>query len=173
VPEVVSVPSEHQSASQSDRERFEAVRDHIGEDPARWLDHEFVHGEADLMLLDARINGIASEVTLNAWVAVERQLSQGPRRGVLRRLEARRHALDYEDATDLDELGDGGDRVDHDAISVDADRGFDRESEGPAVGSGRISGTRTDPNWTPEPDADETEPDADETEQASLGGESA
>jgi len=36
------MPSQNQSADRSERERFPEVAEEIGEDPARWLDHDML-----------------------------------------------------------------------------------------------------------------------------------
>jgi hypothetical protein len=89
-----------------DRERFPALKDEIGEDPARYLDVERVE---DLQLARARIRGIDSLATLRAWKAVERNLSAN---GVVSE-HHRQQVMQWLDEREayLEEHGDRDERV--------------------------------------------------------------
>lgn len=84
-----------------DREEFPNLREDIGEDPARYLDHDYF-----LMCetIRARIRGIDSFAVLRAWEAVERRIDRGPRDKVLEWLEERE--------AELGEIGEREDRPD-------------------------------------------------------------
>ena len=72
----------------------------LGENPARFLDHDLVerggrHTDHTLQrLVRARIRGIDRIETVNAWIAVERKLDRGPRDLVVQLLEDRREYLE-------------------------------------------------------------------------------
>ncbi|WP_199243651.1 hypothetical protein [Haloplanus rallus] len=90
----------------TDRERFPALEEDIGEDPARYLDVDRV---ADLELARARIRGIDFLATLRAWKAVERNLSD---RGVVSE-HHRQQVMEWLDEreAELEEIGDRDDRL--------------------------------------------------------------
>ncbi len=85
-------------ASRSDREEFPNVEKHIGEDPARFLDRPLISpsgiGGSPFLITKARIDGIDRLPVINAWIAVEKNLSRGPRDKVLSLLEDRKHYLE-------------------------------------------------------------------------------
>jgi len=88
------VPSEFQPGSTVDREKFPPLRSDIGEDPARFLDHELVT-DADMRKMTfARIRGIDTIATCRAWIAVERRLDRGPREAIIERLQERIETLE-------------------------------------------------------------------------------
>jgi len=97
------VPSESRPGSSVDREEYPRLRSDIGEDPARFLDHELVTDEDMRRLVFARIRGIDTIATCRAWVAVERNLDRGPREKVIETLERR---LDT-----LEQIGERPDRL--------------------------------------------------------------
>lgn len=75
----------------ADRERFPKLVEDIGEDPAQFLDHDFVRADGDTPLRTAiaRIKGIDSLQVAHAWLAIERRLDRGPREQVVDVLEDR------------------------------------------------------------------------------------
>jgi len=98
------MPSQNQSADRSERERFPEVAEEIGEDPARWLDHDMlkqtlVRQEVDpnsefgqMRLVEdndknstfgkmfrARVRGIDKLFVIRKWLEVEHELDRGPR----------------------------------------------------------------------------------------------
>lgn len=82
-------------ASTRERERFPAVRERIGEDPARFLDYA---DPEDLLLARARIRGIDYQEVIVEWLRVERELERGPRETVIGWLQERnRHLLEHGD----------------------------------------------------------------------------
>ena len=72
----------------------------LGENPARFLDHDLVeygasHTDETLQsLVTARIRGIDYLEVVNAWIAVERKLDRGPRDRVISLLEQRKAHLE-------------------------------------------------------------------------------
>jgi len=98
------LPSENQGSSSTDRARFPDLRDHLGEDPARFLDQPLfgTHSNPGRLMRD-RIRGIDEVEVVRAWRAVERNLDRGPRDKVLEWLDER------ED--ELEEIGDRPDRL--------------------------------------------------------------
>jgi len=75
------------------------LKDDIGENPARFLDHSVVeHGEGHTdhtlarMVLD-RIGGIDRLEVVRAWKDVERRLDRGPRDAVINLLDQREEVL--------------------------------------------------------------------------------
>lgn len=110
-----------------EREQFPAVREKIGEDPARFLDY---HSPGDLHLARARISGIDRQEVIVEWLRVERELERGPRERVIEWIQERNR-----------EILERGNRDDQLATAVDHD---DVEStESVAVWSDRDSGQRT------------------------------
>jgi hypothetical protein len=83
-------------AATRDRATFPALRERLGEDPARWLDREIVDSGTS-MVLD-RIESIDDLEVIRAWKAVERNLGRGrggdPRSGVMSALEEREQTLE-------------------------------------------------------------------------------
>jgi len=80
----------------------------LGENPARFLDHELVdrgsrHTDRTLQrLARARIRGIDKIGVVNAWIAVERKLDRGPRDRIIDLLEERKAYLEeYGERPDL------------------------------------------------------------------------
>ncbi|WP_372478947.1 hypothetical protein ACAH01_08945 [Halomicrobium sp. HM KBTZ05] len=91
------MPSENQGGSQRQRQRFERIQNDIGEDPARWLDWEFVrHPSRRNIALDL-IDSIDSIERIRAWKAVERALAvehgREPRSKIMQRLDQREQWL--------------------------------------------------------------------------------
>lgn len=106
------------------RQEFPALKDDIGEDPARWLDRDLItpgatridvdryaDGTVDdarvvvdrrvssgIEFVDARIRGIDHIEVVRAWIAVERALGRGPdggpREQIIARLEKREQQLE-------------------------------------------------------------------------------
>jgi hypothetical protein len=97
------MPSESQPGSTVDREEFSRLRSDIGEDPARFLDHELVTDQNLRELALARIRGIDEIATCRAWIAVERRLDRGPREAIIERLQERIETLE--------EIGERPDRL--------------------------------------------------------------
>jgi hypothetical protein len=83
-----------------DREQFPAVKDRIGEDPARFLDYP--EDPEGLRLAYARIRGIDRQEVVVEWLRVERELERGPRETVIGWIQERNR-----------ELVEHGDRDDH------------------------------------------------------------
>ena len=80
----------------------------LGENPARFLDHDLVerghrHTDHTLQrLVRARIRGIDRLEVVNAWIAVERKLDRGPRDQIIDLLEERKDYLeDHGERPDL------------------------------------------------------------------------
>ncbi len=73
-----------------DRERFPAVREQIGEDPARFLDYAVLEY---LRLAHARIRGIDYQHVIVEWLRVERELERGPRETVVEWIQERNREL--------------------------------------------------------------------------------
>ena len=77
------------------RDQYPNLREDLGEDPARWLDHRLVEYGADYTdhtlsrMVRDRIHGIDRIAVVNAWIAVERNLDRGPRRPIIQLLEKR------------------------------------------------------------------------------------
>ena len=84
-----------------DRERFDHLREDIGEDPARFLDRDLLSDSNSRMLALARIRGIDRYAVASAWLAVERQIERGPRARIVDQLEERKEFLSV--AGDRDE----------------------------------------------------------------------
>lgn len=104
------MPTEHQPAASGDgRARYPDVKRAIGEDPARFLDHQLVErgpahtDETMQRLVRARIRGIDRRDVAARWLAVERDLERGPRRTIIDWLTDR--------MAELDERGDRPDRL--------------------------------------------------------------
>lgn len=114
-------------ANKSERERFPKLAEEIGEDPARFLDHDLVERGSSRTsstgqdLLRARIRGIDEKKIARAWIAVERRLDRGPRSTVLEWLEDR---LAY-----LEDHGDREERLDFDSIPPREERVTPRTAE--------------------------------------------
>lgn len=75
-------------ADDPDREEFPELVDAVGEDPARFLDHNFEGDHRTLVV--ARIRAIDQLGVVNAWIQIERELVRGPREPVIELLEQRR-----------------------------------------------------------------------------------
>lgn len=88
------MPSSNQGASGVDRERFPEVKAAIGEDPARWLDYEFVDDQDARRMARIRIKSIDDIETARQWIEVERQLDPGPRRKLIAWLNERIKTLE-------------------------------------------------------------------------------
>jgi hypothetical protein len=114
-------------AASNDRERFPSLKEDIGEDPARYLDHDLIERGSRATsttlqpLVRARIRGIDEIGVVRAWIAVERRLDRGPRESVIELLEER---LAY-----LQEYGEREDRVDLDAVPPAEERVESRTAE--------------------------------------------
>jgi len=77
---------------------FPKIEEHIGENPARFLDRPLFGGGKDVsspfLIAKARIDGIDRLEVVNAWIAVERNpKTRGPRDKVLSLLEDRKRFL--------------------------------------------------------------------------------
>lgn len=76
------------------------LKQKLGENPARFLDHDLVergnrHTDHTLQrLVRARIRGIDRLEVVNAWIAVERKLARGPRDLIIELLEDRKQYLE-------------------------------------------------------------------------------
>jgi hypothetical protein len=85
-------------ASKTDREEFPKVQQHIGEDPARFLDRSLIApsdiGGSPFLIAKARIDGIDRLSVITAWIAVEKKLDRGPRDKVISLLEDRKRYLE-------------------------------------------------------------------------------
>jgi hypothetical protein len=110
-----------------DRERFPAVREKIGEDPARFLDYQ---DPEDLRLARARIRGIDRQEVIVEWLRVERELERGPREDVIEWIQQRNR-----------EIIEHGDRDDQLATAIPHDEIPSTESV--AVWSDRDDGQRS------------------------------
>lgn len=123
------MPSQNQSADTFSRARYPERQDEIGEDPARWLDHDLlarsaVRQQVDSdsqfdqvslvedtgvstfgQLLRARIRGIDKLTVIRHWLEVEHDLDRGPRDTVVDLLQER--------ADELKEIGERPDRIPH------------------------------------------------------------
>lgn len=100
------MPSESQSHAAPSRETFASLRDQIGEDPARFLDHRIFGNPCGMgRLMHARIQGIDDLETIRAWRAVERNIDRGPRDRVLEWLDEREQ--------ELEEIGERPDRLEN------------------------------------------------------------
>lgn len=93
-----------------DRERFPQLKDDLGEDPARFLDHQLVSTEWS-EIVRSRIQGIDRLAVINAWIAIERRLERGPRDTVIDLLEQRRAWL-QDHGERPEELREADDRPD-------------------------------------------------------------
>jgi hypothetical protein len=91
-------PSTNQSAHQRDRLECASIREQIGEDPARWLDWDFLADSGRKVLVMSLINGIDDMQRLRAWRAVERRLAarddREPRGPIMQRLDQREQWLE-------------------------------------------------------------------------------
>ena len=101
-------PSSYQRLQ--NRPRYPAVEAEIGEDPARFLWTRSTDGRdtgqgdsPELALAMARIRGIRSPATVQAWINVEADLDIGPRKHIIAALNRRKSALDEIDASDSTE----------------------------------------------------------------------
>lgn len=84
------------TSSTTGREQFPQVAARIGEDPARFLDIELSSsgiGTGPFALAAARIRGLETVATVDAWLHVETELDQGPRKPVIKRLNQRKRQL--------------------------------------------------------------------------------
>ncbi|WP_423745088.1 hypothetical protein V5735_03420 (plasmid) [Haladaptatus sp. SPP-AMP-3] len=76
------------------------LKEDVGENPARFLDHALVEygashtDETIQSLVVARIRGICYLEVVNAWIAVERKLDRGPRDNIISLLEERKAYLE-------------------------------------------------------------------------------
>ena len=86
------------------------LKQKLGENPARFLDHDLVeygnrHTDHTLQrLVQARIRGIDRLEVVNAWIAVERKLDRGPRDRIIDLLEERKAHLEDHGERDLPDL---------------------------------------------------------------------
>ncbi|WP_440989267.1 hypothetical protein [Haloarchaeobius baliensis] len=94
-----------------DRELRERIVEAIGEDPARFLDHDLVGDDDARRLAVARIEGIDRLQVINCWKQCERALARDTREKVLALLDRRR---DY-----LLEHGERGDRPRRDPETIE------------------------------------------------------
>jgi len=112
--------------SSTDRARYPQLKDDVGEDPARFLDHDLVSTEWSA-IVESRINGIDRLPVLRAWLAIERRLDRGPRDYVIDLLDERERFLQEHgdrprDLRDADELPDRyypGGRTDPDDVELE------------------------------------------------------
>ena len=121
-------------AATSDREQFPSVEDHIGENPARFLDCPLFSGSpgSSPFLTKARIDGIDRFPVVNAWIAIERKLERGPRDRVIELLEDRKR-----------ELQQNGERPDLEDQNIDELREEVEPTESVAVWPDRDGGERS------------------------------
>lgn len=87
------------------RPRYPEIKAEIGEDPARFLWTRSADGRdtgqgdsPELALAMARIRGMRSLETVQAWVTVEADLDIGPRKHVIGALNRRKSALEGDGA---------------------------------------------------------------------------
>jgi hypothetical protein len=77
-------------AQQRDRERFPEVKEHIDEDPTRFLDVEGID-----RTMHSRIQGIDFLNVADAWIqGIDAELERGPRKQVIARLNQRKAWLE-------------------------------------------------------------------------------
>lgn len=113
------MPSEHQGQSGLERASFPGLKDDIGEDPARFLDHDLRRRPMGKLIdsvderghemqrlvpdedcspsrdfVKARIDGIDRIEVVRAWKAVERRLDRGPRDRIMQWLDEREQTLE-------------------------------------------------------------------------------
>jgi hypothetical protein len=78
--------------------RCPTLKDQIGEDPARWLDWDFLADAGRKSLVMSLINGMDTLQRLRAWRAVERRLAarddREPRAAIMQRLDQREEWLE-------------------------------------------------------------------------------
>jgi hypothetical protein len=125
------VPTEHSPASSSDRPAWrDRLAERLGEDPGRWLDRDLVGGDPGGDMdsrewLRVRVDGLADQATVRAWIAAERRLGRGPdggpREAVLELLAERER--------ELVEIGDRDERVDWDAVPDRDERVDERDAQ--------------------------------------------
>ena len=90
-------------ARQLERGTFDDIKQDIGEDPARFLDHDLISDRDMRELAFARIRGIDFQHVIDAWVDVEVALERGPRKPVIAALNERKR--------ELQRIGDRDERV--------------------------------------------------------------
>ena len=92
------MPPQNQSAHTRERMRCPKLQERVGEDPARWLDWDFLQDAGRKQLVLSLINGIDSLKRLRAWQAVERRLAarddREPRAAIMQRLDQREEWLE-------------------------------------------------------------------------------
>lgn len=99
------MPSDSQPASGATIPQFPRVEEEIGENPARFLDHDLLGSQGCGNLIRARIRGLDSLEAVRAWKAVERALDRDTRDKVIEMLDVREQQLQ--------ESGDRPDRLPH------------------------------------------------------------
>ena len=97
------MPSTHQSSDRRERLHCPKAREEIGEDPARWLDWDFLQDSTRKDLVWSLIDGIDSLERVRIWKAVERKLASDrydssvdidePRGPIMQRLDQREEWL--------------------------------------------------------------------------------
>lgn len=97
------MPSTHQSSDRRERLHCPKPREEIGEDPARWLDWDFLRDSARKDLVWSLIDGMDSLERVRVWKAVERKLASDrfesaididePRGPIMQRLDQREEWL--------------------------------------------------------------------------------
>lgn len=93
-----------------DVEQFPTAVERVGENPARWLDHDLVSDEDKRWMAQARIEGIDYMEVAASYHSVERQLDRGPRDRVLEWIEDR--------MAELEERGDRDERPRRDPDTI-------------------------------------------------------
>jgi hypothetical protein len=106
-----------------DRELREQIVDAIGEDPARFLDHDLTSRKDARRLAVARIKGIERLQAVNCWKQCERALDRETRGQVMVLLDRRRdYLLEHGESDDWPRAGpDEIEPSSAETIHVDAD----------------------------------------------------
>lgn len=99
--------------SDADRASFPDLREHVGHDPARWLDWSLMDNDDQRRLVRSLIRGLNDIATVRAWMGIERRLGRGPddgpREQVMGWLEDREAELQTRGRADLDDWLDDQD----------------------------------------------------------------
>lgn len=108
------MPAEGQGGGGRERLEFDRIQNDTGEDPARWLDWQFIRHQERRNIALSLIDSIDTIERIRAWKAVERALAQEhdrePRSKIMQRLDQREEWLQLH--------GERPDRLEH----RDADR---------------------------------------------------
>lgn len=108
-------------AESVNRAQYPGLRDDIGEDPARFLDHDLHQDENMKRLALARIKGIDTIEKIEAWRAVERNLDRETRDQIINELDQRRAILE--------EIGERPDRLEFGPFQSAEDRESESDQE--------------------------------------------